>query len=103
MSGNLLIGYGNPGRGDDGLGPAFARRMAARELPALRVEIDYQLTVEHALMISAARTVVFVDAALDAAPRLPAVPPLPMAATWVKVVVELLVVLLPPKMEVTPV
>ena len=66
MSGNLLIGYGNPGRGDDGLGPAFARRMAARELPALRVEIDYQLTVEHALMISAARTVVFVDAALDA-------------------------------------
>jgi hydrogenase maturation protease len=66
VSGNLLIGFGNPGRGDDGLGPAFARRMAERQLPELRVEIDYQLTVEHALMISAARTVVFADAALDA-------------------------------------
>ena len=64
--GTLLIGYGNPGRGDDGLGPAFARRIAARQLPGLTVEIDYQLTVDHALMISAADTVVFADAALDA-------------------------------------
>ena len=49
----LLIGYGNPGRGDDGLGPAFARRIAARGLPGVTVEIDYQLTVDHALMIAA--------------------------------------------------
>ena len=64
--GTLLIGYGNPGRGDDGLGPAFARLIAARQLPGITVEIDYQLTVDHALMISEADTVVFADAALDA-------------------------------------
>lgn len=62
----LLIGYGNPGRGDDGLGPAFAERIAALDLPGLLVEVDYQLTVEHALMIAPARTVIFADAALDA-------------------------------------
>lgn len=64
--GTLLIGYGNPGRGDDGLGPAFARRIAARCLPGLTVEIDYQLSVDHALMLSTAERVVFADAALDA-------------------------------------
>lgn len=64
--GVLLIGYGNPGRGDDGLGPAFARRIEARALPGVTVEIDYQLTVDHALMISGFPTVVFADAALDA-------------------------------------
>ncbi len=65
--GTLLIGYGNPGRGDDGLGPAFARRVAALNLPGLDVEIDYQLTVDHALMIAGVARVVFADAALDAA------------------------------------
>ena len=64
--GTLLIGYGNPGRGDDGLGPAFARRIAARQLPGITIDIDYQLTVDHALMISEAETVVFADAALGA-------------------------------------
>ena len=62
----LLIGYGNPGRGDDGLGPAFAQRVAALNLLGVDVEIDYQLTVEHALMISSAMSVVFADAAIDA-------------------------------------
>lgn len=62
----LLIGYGNPGRGDDGLGPAFAQRILARALPGLIVDIDYQLTAEHALMISSAELVVFVDAARNA-------------------------------------
>jgi hydrogenase maturation protease len=62
----LLIGFGNPGRGDDGLGPALARRIAARGLPGVTVDIDYQLTVEHALMIAQAGAVVFADAALDA-------------------------------------
>ena len=30
-----LIGYGNPGRCDDGLGPAFAARVAAQNLPGI--------------------------------------------------------------------
>ena len=61
----LLIGYGNPGRGDDGLGPAFAERIAKRALPGLTVEVDYQLTVEHAVQASGHSSVVFVDAALS--------------------------------------
>ncbi|MFT5743521.1 MAG: hydrogenase maturation protease [Paracoccaceae bacterium] len=58
----LLIGYGNPGRGDDGLGPAFAQRIADKALPGLSVEIDYQLMADHALMISQHDLVIFVDA-----------------------------------------
>ena len=57
-----VIGYGNPGRGDDGLGLAFAARMAARNLPGIVVSSDYQLTVDHALKIANANQVVFVDA-----------------------------------------
>ena len=48
----LLIGYGNPGRGDDGLGPAFAQRIADKKLPGLSVEIDFQLMADHSLTIS---------------------------------------------------
>ena len=57
-----LIGYGNPGRQDDGLGPAFAARIAARNLPGITVSTSYQLTVDHALKIADATEVVFVDA-----------------------------------------
>jgi hydrogenase maturation protease len=64
-----LIGYGNPGRCDDGLGPAFAARIADRSLAGLKVSTDYQLTVDHALKIAEARQVVFVDALMgDPAP-----------------------------------
>ena len=60
----LLIGYGNPGRGDDGLGPAFAEMIAAAGLPSLSVEIDYQLTVDHAQLVAQQDLVVFADAAM---------------------------------------
>lgn len=58
----LLIGYGNAGRGDDGLGVAFAERMSRAGLEGCRIDIDYQLTVEHAAQVAEADTVVFVDA-----------------------------------------
>ncbi len=58
----LLIGYGNPGRGDDGLGPVFAQRISDRDLPGLSVDIDFQLTADHALTISRHDIVVFADA-----------------------------------------
>ncbi len=61
----LLIGYGNPGRGDDGLGPAFAERIAARGLPGLAVEVDFQLTADHALTLSKYELVIFADAELS--------------------------------------
>lgn len=60
----LLIGYGNPGRGDDGLGPALAERIAALGLPGVTVEVDYQLTVDHTALIAAHDLVVFADAAV---------------------------------------
>ena len=59
-----LIGYGNPGRGDDGLGPALADRMA--DVAGLAVTTEYQLTVDHALLISDAEMVIFADALLHA-------------------------------------
>ena len=61
-----LIGYGNPGRCDDGLGQAFAARIAAQNLPRLKVSTDYQLSVDHALRITEAQQVVFVDALMHA-------------------------------------
>ena len=41
----LVIGYGNPGRLDDGLGPAFAERIQAMELPSVTVESNTSLTL----------------------------------------------------------
>jgi hydrogenase maturation protease len=58
----LLLGYGNPGRLDDGLGPALAAALEARRIPGLEVESDYQLTVEDAHAVAAHDVVVFADA-----------------------------------------
>jgi hydrogenase maturation protease len=63
----LVIGYGNPGRGDDGLGPALAEAVAALHLPGVTVESDYQLTVDHAAMIAAHDRVIFADAMIGLA------------------------------------
>lgn len=61
----LVMGYGNPGRLDDGLGPAFAERVRALELPGVVVEANYQLNVEDAELISRYDVVVFADASVD--------------------------------------
>jgi hydrogenase maturation protease len=58
----LVIGYGNPGRGDDGLGPALAAQIEALALAGVTVDSDYQLTVDHAPLIAAHDLVVFADA-----------------------------------------
>lgn len=63
----LLIGYGNPGRGDDGLGPALAEAVEAYGLNGVTVEIDYQLTVDHAALIADHDIVVFADAMMGLA------------------------------------
>ena len=62
----LVIGYGNPGRGDDGLGPAIAARLEELQIPGLSVESDYQLSIEHAALAAEHDIVVFADAARDA-------------------------------------
>ena len=62
----LVIGYGNPGRGDDGLGPALATRLEMLAIPGVTVEADYQLSIEHAALAAEHDVVVFADAATDA-------------------------------------
>ncbi len=61
----LLIAYGNPGRQDDGLGPALAARLENLDIDGLVIDSDYQLSVEHAWDIAKADVVVFVDATVE--------------------------------------
>lgn len=61
----LLIGYGNPGRLDDGLGPACAEAVDALELPGVTVDANYQLAVEDAANLANYDIVLFVDAAVS--------------------------------------
>lgn len=58
----LVIGYGNPGRLDDGLGPALAEAVARCNPAGVNVDADYQLTVEDAAAVAAHEVVVFADA-----------------------------------------
>lgn len=64
----LVIGYGNPGRCDDGLGMALAERIEGMEIPGVDVQIKYQLNVEDADDVAKHETVVFLDACLCAPP-----------------------------------
>jgi hydrogenase maturation protease len=61
----LVYGYGNPGRLDDGLGPALAERVAASGLPGVTVETNYQLAVEDAAQVAEHDVVIFADASLE--------------------------------------
>lgn len=58
----LLLGYGNPGRRDDGLGPALAAALEDLHLPGVTIDSDYQLTVEDAATVAGHDVVVFADA-----------------------------------------
>jgi hydrogenase maturation protease len=57
----LLIGIGNSGRSDDGLGWAFLDRIQQEAAFDGRVEYRYQLQVEDAALINDAEHVIFVD------------------------------------------
>lgn len=63
----MVIGFGNPVRGDDGVGPAAAAAVQ-EAIPNLPVLTPHQLLPEHAEAVAAAAVVVFVDAADDDAP-----------------------------------
>ena len=77
----LLIGYGNPGRLDDGLGPALAERIQGGgetgRSGAIVVESNYQLNVEDAAQIAEYDMVVFADASTDAEPPFTFTPVMP--------------------------
>jgi hydrogenase maturation protease len=77
----LIIGIGNPGRGDDGLGPALVERLAGaapETIPegAVVAAADgaadavwkYQLNIEDAALIGDYERVVFADASAAADP-----------------------------------
>jgi hydrogenase maturation protease len=59
----LVLGYGNPGRQDDGLGPAAAEEIAAMRLAGVTAYDGYQLNIEDAMDVAAHDVVWFVDAA----------------------------------------
>ena len=63
----LVLGYGNPGRGDDGLGPAFCGAIEALALPGVAVDANYQLNIEDAASLAGYSRVLFVDASKNAA------------------------------------
>ena len=62
----LIVGYGNPGRQDDGLGPALVAALepwaAAERLDHLAFEAGLQLNIEHALSVAGHDVVIFADA-----------------------------------------
>lgn len=65
----LFLGWGNPSRGDDALGPLLCERLAAARggSAAFEVQQDFQLQVEDALDVAGRTVVVFIDAAASGA------------------------------------
>ena len=63
----LVIGIGNPSRGDDALGPACIEALEKLALPMVELLTDFQLQVEHVLDLARCSRVVFVDASLRCA------------------------------------
>lgn len=69
----LLLGYGNPSRGDDALGPMLLEMIEADRRHGRAPDIfdtltDFQLQVEHALDLQRRQLVLFIDASLTATP-----------------------------------
>ena len=62
----LVIGFGNPGRMDDGLGPALAEKVESWQKPSVVALADYQLNIEHAAEVAQADLVIFIDASTEA-------------------------------------
>jgi hydrogenase maturation protease len=58
----LVLGYGNPGRGDDGLGPAVATAIERLGLCHVTAYDNYQLNMEDAIEVAEHDVVWFVDA-----------------------------------------
>ena len=61
----LVIGFGNPGRQDDGLGPRLVEHLEDLTPAGVDIQSDYQLNVEHAHDLARYRIVVFVDATVE--------------------------------------
>jgi hydrogenase maturation protease len=62
VSSALVFGYGNPGRGDDGLGPALAAAVESLGCARTTVESNYQLELQDAAELGHHDVVIFADA-----------------------------------------
>jgi hydrogenase maturation protease len=62
LSSVLVYGYGNPGRQDDGLGPAVVEALTPLGLEGVTLDANYQLNVEDAALVAEHDAVIFVDA-----------------------------------------
>lgn len=62
----LIYGFGNPGRQDDGLGPAIIERLENEQFPGVATDCNYQLNIEDAYFVAENDVVVFVDASINA-------------------------------------
>ncbi|CAD5939074.1 Hydrogenase maturation protease [Planktothrix agardhii] len=61
----LIVGYGNPIRGDDGIGQAVITELEQLNLMNVRSLSLHQLTPEVAAEMAEVDTVIFVDASLE--------------------------------------
>jgi hydrogenase maturation protease len=60
-----VYGYGNPGRQDDGLGPALISMLDEHNINGVVTDSNYQLNIEDAELVSNSDCVVFVDATMS--------------------------------------
>ncbi|ATX82540.1 hydrogenase maturation protease [Mariprofundus ferrinatatus] len=58
----LIFGYGNPGRGDDALGPELVAAIQAENIPGIECQDDMQLQVEHVTDLTGRDAILFIDA-----------------------------------------
>jgi hydrogenase maturation protease len=63
----LVIGIGNPTRGDDAAGPLLARKIDHLQLPGVEVQVTHQLTLEMAADWAGRKRVLVIDAAVNGA------------------------------------
>ncbi len=77
---DLIIGYGNSLRRDDGLGHWLAEEIDQENWPGVAVLSVHQLTPDLALAIAAVERVFFLDARADWQPGMPLVTIQPLAA-----------------------
>ena len=61
----LVLGYGNPSRGDDAVGPLLIDYLSQFDLPSIDLLTDFQLQIEHVLDISNRQLVLFIDAGVS--------------------------------------
>ena len=64
----LVIGYGNPLRGDDGFGSLAASYVKERQIPGVEVIVSHQLNPEHAALLPESSHAIFLDAAVGDKP-----------------------------------